>query len=102
MEYIKRQIEDKLIASAKTFKAILLTGARQVGKSTVLKNKFPDYRYVSLDDPFLEEQAKTSGDMFLSLNQPPVTLDEVQRAPELFRYIKIACEIGRASCRERV
>ena len=92
MEYIKRKIEDKLIASAKTFKAVLLTGARQVGKSTVLKNKFPDYRYVSLDDPFLEEQAKTSGDMFLSLNQPPVTLDEVQRAPELFRYIKIACD----------
>ncbi|MGN1117223.1 MAG: ATP-binding protein [Acutalibacteraceae bacterium] len=92
MEYIKRKIEDKLITASKTFKAVLLTGARQVGKSTVLKSKFPDYKYVSLDDPFLEEQAKTSGEMFLSLNQPPVTLDEVQRAPELFRYIKIACD----------
>lgn len=92
MEYIKRKIEEKLLASSKTFKAVLLTGARQVGKSTVLKNVFPGYKYVSLDDPFLEEQAKTSGDLFLSLNRPPVTLDEVQRAPELFRYIKIACD----------
>ena len=85
MKYIKRKIEEKLLTSSKTFKAVLLTGARQVGKSTVLKNVFPNYKYVSLDDPFLEEQAKTSGDLFLSLNQPPVTLDEVQRAPEWFR-----------------
>ena len=92
MRYIARKIEKKLLESSKTFKAVLLTGARQVGKSTVLKNVFPDYKYVSLDDPFLEEQAKTSGDLFLSLNQPPVTLDEVQRAPELFRYLKIACD----------
>ena len=92
MKYITRKIENKLLGSSKTFKAVLLTGARQVGKSTVLKNIFPAYKYVSLDDPFLEEQAKTSGDLFLSLNQPPVTLDEVQRAPELFRYIKIACD----------
>ena len=92
MKYITRKIEKKLLASSKTFKAVLLTGARQVGKSTVLKTVFPDYKYVSLDDPFLEEQAKTNGDLFLSLNQPPVALDEVQRAPELFRYIKIACD----------
>ena len=69
-----------------------MTGARQVGKSTLLKTQFPNYRYVTLDDPFLEEQAKENGDMFLTLNSPPVTYDEVQRAPELFRYIKTACD----------
>ena len=69
-----------------------MTGARQVGKSTLLKTQFPNYRYVTLDDPFLEEQAKENGDMFLTLNSPPVTYDEVQRAPELFRYIKMACD----------
>ena len=92
MEYIKRAIENKLEEASKTFKAVLLTGARQAGKSTVLKKLFPGYRYVSLDDPFLEEQATLNGKMFLSLNRPPVTIDEVQRAPKLFRYIKSACD----------
>ena len=92
MKYIERILEKKLASAAKSFKAVLLTGARQVGKSTLLKTQFPNYRYVTLDDPFLEEQAKENGDMFLTLNSPPVTYDEVQRAPELFRYIKMACD----------
>lgn len=92
MRYIKRKIEPKLSQAAKTFKAVLVTGARQVGKSTLLKKQFSGYRYVSLDDPFLEAQAKDSGDMFMMLNRPPVIYDEVQRAPALFRYIKIACD----------
>ena len=58
----------------------------------MLKKAFPDRRYVSLDDPFLEQQAREAGDMFLTLNAPPVTIDEVQRAKELFRYIKIKCD----------
>lgn len=47
---------------------------------------------MTLDDPFLEEQARLNGDMFLALNPAPVTIDEVQRAKELFRYIKIKCD----------
>lgn len=73
----------------KTYKAILVTGARQIGKSTLLKKVFVDRRYVSLDDPFMEQQAREAGGMFLTLNPPPVTVDEVQRAKELFRYIKL-------------
>ena len=92
MKYIERIMEKKLASAAKSFKAVLVTGARQVGKSTLLKTQFPNYRYVTLDDPFLEEQARENGDMFLTLNGPPVTYDEVQRAPELFRYIKMACD----------
>ena len=92
MKYIERIMEKKLASAAKSFKAVLVTGARQVGKSTLLKTQFPNYRYVTLDDPFLEEQAKENGDMFLTLNSPPVTYHEVQRAPELFRYIKTACD----------
>lgn len=92
MKYIERIMEQKLASAAKSFKAVLVTGARQVGKSTLLKTQFPAYRYVTLDDPFLEEQARENGDMFLTLNTPPVTFDEVQRAPELFRYIKMACD----------
>ncbi len=92
MDYITRAMENRLKKYNRTYKAILVTGARQVGKSTLLKKTFPERRYVSLDDPFLEEQAKTNGDMFLALNPPPVTIDEVQYAKELFRYIKIKCD----------
>ena len=92
MEYISRALEDRLHKYEKTYKAILVTGARQVGKSTLLKKVFPTRKYVSLDDPFLEEQAREAGDMFLTLHSPPVTIDEVQRAKELFRYIKLKCD----------
>lgn len=92
MEYISRAMESRLIKYSETYKAVLVTGARQVGKSTLLKKVFPGRRYVSLDDPFMEEQAKQNGDMFLMLNPPPVTIDEVQRAKELFRYIKMKCD----------
>lgn len=92
MDYISRALEDRLYQYEKTYKAILVTGARQVGKSTLLKKIFPDRKYVSLDDPFMEEQAREAGNMFLALNPPPVTIDEVQRAKELFRYIKIKCD----------
>lgn len=92
MDYITRSLENRLQKYEKTYKAILVTGARQVGKSTLLKKVFADRRYVSLDDPFMEQQAKEAGDMFLTLNSPPVTIDEVQRAKEFFRYIKIKCD----------
>lgn len=92
MEYISRALEDRLRKYEKTYKALLVTGARQVGKSTLLKRVFADRRYISLDDPFMEEQAREAGNMFLTLNPPPVTIDEVQRAKELFRYIKIKCD----------
>lgn len=92
MDYIKRAMESRLEKYSRTYKAVLVTGARQVGKSTLLKKVFPERRYVSLDDPFLEEQAKMNGEMFLALNPAPLTIDEVQRAKELFRYIKIKCD----------
>lgn len=92
MNYIPRALENRLHKYEKTYKAILVTGARQVGKSTLLKKVFPDRKYVSLDDPFMEQQAREAGSMFLTLNSPPVTIDEVQRAKELFRYIKIKCD----------
>lgn len=92
MKYIPRAIESHLAKLVRTNKAVLVTGARQVGKSTLLRHRFPERRYVSLDDPFLEEQARADGGMFLDLNAPPVTLDEVQRAPTLFRFLKMRCD----------
>lgn len=92
MPYIHRHIEDVLLHSGKTFKSVLLTGARQTGKSTLLRELLPELSSVSLDDEFLEEQARETPSMFLALNPPPVIYDEVQRAPNLFRQIKIACD----------
>ena len=57
MEYIKRAIEDVVEHSAKTFKCILITGARQTGKSTLVKHLYSDVKQVSFDDPFVEDQA---------------------------------------------
>ncbi len=88
MDYIKRAIEEVVEHSAKTFKCILITGARQTGKSTLVKHLYSDIKQVSFDDPFVEEQAKNNPEMFLSLNEPPVFLDEIQYVPSLFRYIK--------------
>lgn len=92
MEYIRREIEDIIEKSSENFKAVLVTGARQTGKSTLLRHLFPDIKEVSFDDPFVEEQAKNNPDMFMMLNEPPVFLDEMQYVPSLFRYIKISCD----------
>ena len=92
MEYIKRGIEGIVEKAACTFKAVLITGARQTGKSTLLKKMYPEIRQVTFDDPFIEEQAKNNPDMFMMLNEPPVFLDEIQYVPSLFRYIKMACD----------
>ena len=92
MKYIRRSIEDVIENSAQSFKAVLVTGARQTGKLTLLQELFPKRKTITFDDQFLEDQARENPDMFLVLNAPPVTMDEVQRVPELFRYIKISCD----------
>ena len=92
VEYIKRAVEDIALHSDKTFKALLITGARQTGKTEMIRKLFPDKKYVLIDDPFVEDQANNNPNLFMMLNQPPIVYDEVQRAPGLFRYIKIACD----------
>lgn len=88
MRYIKRSIEDIVERTDRTFKCVLITGARQTGKSTMIRKLFPDRKYVSMDNPFTEEQAREDPDLFMTLNAPPAVFDEVQRTPGLFRYIK--------------
>ena len=88
MQYITRAIEDVVAHSASTFKCVLITGARQTGKSTLIKHLYPEIKQISFDDPFAEEQAKNNPEMFMSLNVPPIFLDEIQYVPSLFRYIK--------------
>lgn len=97
MKYIKRDMEAKIQALAAEYACILITGPRQVGKTTVLRSMMEDTRnYVTLDD--LEERALAKRDpaLFLQLHEPPIFIDEVQYAPELFSYIKIAIDNGAA------
>ncbi len=92
MEYIHRHVENTILVAERMFKTVLITGARQTGKSTVVKELFPDRKSISFDDQFLEDQAKDNPNVFLDLNRPPIFFDEVQRVPSLFRYIKMECD----------
>lgn len=93
MGYIYRHIEKRITELSKTWSAILLTGPRQSGKTTMLKNLAKKENigreYISLDDLTVREMAKSDPKMFLQLHKPPIIIDEVQYAPELFTYIKI-------------
>ena len=95
MGYIKRDLENKILALSKEYACILITGPRQVGKTTVLKQlAAADREYVTLDD--LEDRALAKRDpaLFLQMHSLPIFIDEVQYAPELFSYIKIAIDNG--------
>ncbi|MDR3304468.1 MAG: ATP-binding protein [Clostridiales Family XIII bacterium] len=92
MEYIKRDIENTVRETAHTFKALLLTGSRQVGKSTLLEHLFGDIRRITFDDPVLLAQAKQEPQLFIDDNKPPVLFDEIQYAASLFPYIKMVCD----------
>lgn len=95
MDYIKRDLEDKIKALIEDYACILITGPRQVGKTTILKNLMTDDReYVTLDDLEERKLAKTDPAMFLQMHSLPIFIDEVQYAPELFSYIKIEIDKG--------
>ena len=88
--FVERSIESTIRNVSKTFPVLLLTGPRQVGKSTLLeKMAEPERKRVSLDNPTIRMLAKTDPELFLQRYAPPVLIDEVQYAPELFPYIKI-------------
>ena len=71
------------------FPAVVVTGARQTGKTTLLTKLFPDHRYVSLDLPAEAQLAEEDPGTFLARHPPPLLVDEVQYAPRLFRYLKV-------------
>ncbi|NMN02411.1 ATP-binding protein [Bifidobacterium panos] len=85
---IPRAMADKLRDLAETFPAVTLTGPRQSGKSTLVKETFPQYRYVSLEDADVREAAREDPHSFLSRYDSRVIFDEAQRAPELFSYMQ--------------
>lgn len=94
MKYIKRELERKFMQMDAFFKVVLVTGARQVGKTTMLKHlaKGTDRTYVSLDDLMARELAQNDPALFFQTYKPPILIDEVQHAPQLFERIKLICD----------
>lgn len=88
MKYIHRHLETVLKAMLAQFKVVLITGPRQVGKTTMLREILSDYEYVTLDDMSELDLAKSDPVIFFKNHSFPLIIDEVQYAPELFRQIK--------------
>ncbi len=91
MKYIHRSLEKIVLEVSKEYPVVLVTGPRQVGKTTMLQKLMEktNRSYISLDDLNDRNLAKTDPELFLQLHKPPILIDEVQYAPELFTYIKI-------------
>lgn len=88
--YIKRAMEDTVIKVSKMFSVMLVTGPRQVGKTTLLMQLMePNRKYVTLDDPDVRYLAKKDPALFMQRYTPPVLIDEIQYATELLPYIKM-------------
>jgi len=91
--YIPRTLEDFIKNADRQFSVLLLTGARQVGKTTLLSRLGEGKRnIVTLDNPLLLRLAKEDPALFLQRYLPPVLIDEIQYAPELLSYIKMAVD----------
>jgi len=88
--YITRSLENVVLEMSHAFSVVLVSGPRQVGKTTMLKKLASDDRkYVTLDNPILKDLAIRDPELFIQRYAPPVLIDEIQYAPELLPFIKI-------------
>ena len=89
MHYISRNLETVVKQVTLEYPVVLVTGPRQVGKTTMLQKLMEgtERGYVTLDDLNERSLAKTDPEMFLQLHKPPVLIDEVQYAPEVCPHI---------------
>ncbi len=94
MQYIQRELESKFEEASRFFKAVLVIGARQVGKSTLLKHMAREQNrtYVTMDNDLDRELALNDPVLFFQTYKPPILIDEIQKAPNLLNQIKIMCD----------
>ncbi len=88
MRYIPRQLAPVLVDASRHFPAVVVTGPRRAGKTTLLRKLFPNARYVLLEDPDIQGRVRSDPRAFLEELQPHVIFDEIQNAPELLDYVR--------------
>jgi predicted AAA+ superfamily ATPase len=88
MHYIPRQLAPVLLAASRHFPAVVVTGPRRAGKTTLLRKLFPKAGYVLLEDPDMQARVRSDPRTFLEELQPPVVFDEIQNAPQLLAYVR--------------
>jgi predicted AAA+ superfamily ATPase len=88
MDAVRRVLEETVRQAMRAFPAVVLTGPRRAGKTTLLREMLPDASYVLLEDPDIQSRIKVDARSLLEALKPPVILDEIQNAPQLFNYVR--------------
>jgi predicted AAA+ superfamily ATPase len=95
MRYIQRRLATVVQDAARHFPAVVVTGPRRAGKTTLLRKLFPRAQYVLLEDPDVQARVRSDPRAFLEALYPPVVFDEIQNTPELLAYVRTVIDTGR-------
>lgn len=98
MKYIERTLTSSLIDAARAFPAVVVTGARRAGKTTLLRHVFPDAQHHLLEDPDLVARFRADPRSVLGEIRPPAIIDEIQNAPEILNYLRTRIDANPQQC----